>query len=215
MVEPEKEGGYLLAKSKNACSGLLYKVRFDPKQYPLISWKWRVVKFPEKSFAENEVPSPVAKKYSLWSKLIAILTLKPLFSAQDITPKVSLNRAKDIKGGWLEKDDYAARIYVIFPSWLFTNIKSIEYVWDEQKPKGTIMTSPYFTNIKLIVAESGKKDPQGWCYVERNIYEDYKTAFGKSPGHIGAIAIMTDTDNTASTAEAMYTDIKVGYGKKF
>jgi hypothetical protein len=49
--------------------------------------------------------------------------------------------------------------------------------------------------------------------VERNIYEDYKRAFGKNPGWIGAIALMTDTDNTLSTAEALYTDIKVGYKK--
>ena len=26
--------------------------------------------------------------------------------------------------GWIEKDDYAARIYVIFPSWNFMSIRS-------------------------------------------------------------------------------------------
>lgn len=114
-------------------------------------------------------------------------------------------------GGWIEKDDYAARVYVIFPSWLFTNTKSIEYVWAEDVPEGTIMTSPYFGNIKLIIAESGKGNMGQWVFEKRNIYEDYKKCFGTEPGITGAIALMTDTDNTLSTAEASYKNIRVGY----
>lgn len=33
---------------------------------------------------------------------------------------------------------------------------------------------------------------------ERNLYEDYKRAFGADPPMISGIAIMTDTDNTAN-----------------
>jgi len=170
MVEPRQEGGYLLAKSKEACSGLLYRIQFYPKELPMISWKWKVMKFPKKSST--------------------VVT----------------------KEGWIEKDDYAARVYVVFPSWYFMHIKSIEYIWDESLPEGTIMTSPYFKNIKLIVVESGTKNLGQWVFEERNIYEDYKKAFGRKPrSYVGAIALMTDTDNTLSTAEALYKDIKVGY----
>ncbi|MDP2922641.1 MAG: DUF3047 domain-containing protein [Candidatus Omnitrophota bacterium] len=209
IVEPEIEGGRLLAKSKNACSGLLYKIRFNSKVYPLISWKWRVIQFPEKSSAGNE--NPPVKNRSIWDKLLAIF--RPASPQQGVEPSALSSQDKNVNGGWLEKDDYAARIYVIFPSWIFTNIRSLEYVWDETKPEGTIIASPYFSNIKLIVVRSGRKNPQEWVFEERNIYEDYKRAFGKNPGWVGAIAIMTDTDNTLSTAEALYTDIKVGYNK--
>jgi hypothetical protein len=206
-VEPKEDGGQLVAKSKNACSGLIYNIRFDPKKYPLISWKWKVLKFPEKNYyASALLPK---KSASFWEKLLAAIGLKP----QPNKPKSENLPAagKTAKGGWLERDDYAARIYVIFPSWIFSNIKSIEYVWSDDLPKGTIITSPYFSNIKLIVVESGKKGNDEWVNEERNIYEDYKRAFGTSPGGVGAIAVMTDTDNTLSTAEALYTDIKVGY----
>ena len=170
-VEPKKEGGYLSAKSDKACSGLIYRIKFYPKENPLISWSWKVIKFPEK---------------------------KP---AQD----------RD-KGGWIEKDDYAARVYAIFPSWYFMNIRSLEYIWDENLPEGTIITSPYFSNIKLIVTESGRSNIGQWVFEERDIYQDYKRAFGSAPsGYVGAIALMTDTDNTLSTAEATYKDIKMGY----
>ena len=169
IVESKQEGGRLLAKSKKACSGLFYRMKFDPKKYPMISWQWKVIEFPNKS------------------------------------------AAKDTQGGWLERDDYAARVYVIFPSWIFTNIKCIEYVWDENLPEGKIMTSPYFANIKVIVAESGKQNLDQWVFEERNIYEDYKRTFGRKPGYAGAIALMTDSDNTLSSAEALYKEIKVGY----
>jgi len=117
-----------------------------------------------------------------------------------------------VKGGWIERDDYAARVYVIFPSWNFMATRSLEYIWDEKLPEGTIITSPYFGNIKLIVAESTTKNLNKWVPEKRNIYEDYKKAFGRFPAsNVGAIALMTDTDNTLSTAEAAYKDIKVGY----
>ncbi|MBU1147272.1 MAG: DUF3047 domain-containing protein [Candidatus Omnitrophica bacterium] len=170
-VEEGLKDGYLSAKSEQACSGLFYRIGFDPKTLPMISWQWKVVKFPEKK-------GPVASE----------------------------------KNGWIEKDDYAARVYVIFPSLNFRRTRSIEYIWDEHLPEGTVMTSPYFKNIKLIVVESGAGNMDQWVLEKRNIYEDYKRAFGKAPSsNVGAIALMTDTDNTLSTAEALYKDIKVGY----
>lgn len=118
-------------------------------------------------------------------------------------------------GSWLEQDDYAVRFYVIFPRFPFTKTMALEYVWDEKLPQGTILTSPYHDNIKIIVVESGKENLRKWVYEERNIAEDFKRAFGRklTPYHVGAIAIMTDTDNTRSTALAYYGDIKVGYEK--
>lgn len=38
--------------------------------------------------------------------------------------------------------------------------------------------------------------------------DDYKRAFGRAPGRITAIAIMTDTDNTGAAVEAYYGDIR-------
>jgi len=114
-------------------------------------------------------------------------------------------------GGWIEQDDYAARFYVIFPKLAFNLTKALEYVWDRDLPVGTINSSPYSKNIKIMVIESGRRNLKRWVEEERNVYEDFKKAFGQEPGIVGAIAIMTDTDNTRSTAEAHYDEIKVGY----
>ena len=170
VVESRQEDGYLLAQSKQACSGLVHKIKFDPRIYPYISWKWKVTQFPQRSSTVQQ------------------------------------------EAGWLEQDDYAARVYVIFASWNFLNIKSLEYIWDEHLPEGTIMTSPFSENIKLIVAESGRENINKWVWEERNIPADYQEAFTRPcTGRVGAIALMTDSDNTISTAEASYKEIKVGY----
>ncbi|MFC1508131.1 DUF3047 domain-containing protein [Candidatus Omnitrophota bacterium] len=172
-VTPQQEDSFLGAKSEEACSGLFYRVSFSPKKLPMISWYWKVEKFPEKS---------------------------------------GVLHGTDDKKGWIEKDDYAARVYVIFPSLNFRRTKCLEYVWDKDLPEETIMTSPYFKNIKIIVAHSGENKKGEWIFEERNIVEDYKNTFGKIPkSKVGAVAIMTDTDNTLSTAEALYKNMRVGY----
>ncbi len=116
------------------------------------------------------------------------------------------------KGGWVEQDDYAARVYVIFLSWNISRIQSLEYVWDEAHPEGTILPSPFSKNIKLVVVESGRENLDRWVPEERNIYKDYQRAFGRRPPRtVGAIALMTDSDNSMSSAETFYKDLKVGY----
>jgi len=170
VVEPKLEGGYLQAKSNEASSGLLYRIKFQPKKLPLMSWYWKVTEFPKKEIKT------------------------------------------ETGGGWIERDDFAARVYVIFASWNLFNIQSLEYIWAENIPEGTVIASPYFKNLKLIVVESGRDNMGNWVFEKRNIYDDYKMAFGRIPKRkVSAIALMTDSDNTLSTAEAFYKDIKVGY----
>jgi len=55
--------------------------------------------------------------------------------------------------------------------------------------------------------ESGVERVNQWVSEERNVYEDYKKAFGDEPPLISGVAIMTDTDNTGESATAYYGDI--------
>jgi hypothetical protein len=45
---------------------------------------------------------------------------------------------------------------------------------------------------------------------ERDIRADYRKAFGEEPGRLIAVGIMTDTDNTKSTAQAWYGPVVLG-----
>jgi len=169
MYRVEKEGGlsYVRASSDKAASALYYRIKMDAKsRRPVVSWKWRVDKFPVK------------------------------------VNKESLDTENE--------DDFAARVYVIFPAMFFTNSKVLEYVWAESLPVGSVGVSPYSKNIKLMVLKSGAK--KEWAFEERDICADYVAMFGREPEYnIGAVAFMTNSEHTGSSADAVYDDIKLGY----
>jgi len=111
--------------------------------------------------------------------------------------------AEKTKGG----DDYAARVYVIFPGFFFWQMKAINYVWANRLPKGESFANPYTGNAMMVVVESGRELAGTWVSEQRDIVADYRRLFGKEPGRLGAVAIMTDTDNTGGEATAWYGDI--------
>ena len=109
-----------------------------------------------------------------------------------------------------ERDDYAARVYVIFPFLSFSTSKFLEYVWAEDAAVGEIIDSPFGDNVKMVVARSGKVPEAEWVDEVRNVYEDYIEAFGEEPRmKAGAIAIMCDADGTKTSAESFFDNIAI------
>lgn len=58
----------------------------------------------------------------------------------------------------------------------------------------------------MIVASSGSHQLGHWVELSRDVAEDYRRAYGEEPGSVTGIGVMTDSDNTASRAEAYYGD---------
>lgn len=153
----------LQAKSQNSASGLVFATEYDPNEYPILSWSWKI----DNTIAKGD----------------------------------SRTRAGD---------DYAARIYIIFPHWFFPKTKTLNYIWANQLPKDSFQLSTFTSNGMMIAVESGSAKAGQWITARRNIVEDYRRAFGEDPPEVGAIAIMTDTDNTGESAVAWYSDIVAG-----
>jgi hypothetical protein len=84
---------------------------------------------------------------------------------------------------------------------------TLMYIWENQKPVDTVITNPHTATIMKIVIASGAKDLKTWKSFKRNITEDYVKAFGKPPGKLTGIALMSDTDNTGTNITAYYSDI--------
>lgn len=124
-------------------------------------------------------------------------------------------------------DDYTARIYVTFvsdPNRASIREKTenaiatalygetpphaaLSYVFTHKAASGTIITSPYTHRVKKIVVDADPASIGKWKSFTRDIYEDYKRAFGEEPTRISGIAIMVDTDNTGEKASARFGDI--------
>ena len=95
----------------------------------------------------------------------------------------------------------------MFPAFLFWNTRGINYIWANKLPKGQAVPNAYADKVIMLAVESGPSKTGQWVSEERNVYEDFKKLFGEEPPALGAVAIMTDTDNTDSHAVAYYGDI--------
>ena len=107
--------------------------------------------------------------------------------------------------------DAAARVYVYFASGgLPWQKRNLDYVWSASLPVGTILNSAYSESSKIIVVESGAGSLGQWRSVTRNMKDDYKRAFGRSPSDVIAIGLMTDTDNANGEALTYFDDLRIG-----
>ncbi len=168
------------AASQASSSGYTKEMLIDPKVYPIIQWQWKVSNILK---AGN-----VAKK-----------------EGDDYPARIYVTFQYDsAKVGLFGKAKYEAAklIYGRYPP-----LGAINYIWESRAPVGTAVPNPYTEQVHMIVVESGPTKLNTWITEERNVYEDYKRAFGEEPPMISGIAIMTDTDNTGESAEAYYGDI--------
>ena len=104
-------------------------------------------------------------------------------------------------------DDYAARIYVVFAGKYFWQTKAINYIWANNLKVGDFLANAYTASAMMVAVQSGPNNSGRWLTEERDIFADYQKLFGSDPGEASAIAIMTDTDNTGSSAQAWYGNI--------
>ncbi|MEZ0227102.1 MAG: DUF3047 domain-containing protein [Planctomycetota bacterium] len=85
----------------------------------------------------------------------------------------------------------------------------IHYVWTGRgRAKGDAFDEPYDgAHFKCIALRTDKDALGDWFDEERDPRADFKQLFGRDPGKIIAIAVMTDGDDTGSEATASYADI--------
>ena len=85
---------------------------------------------------------------------------------------------------------------------------TLMYVWCNQDPRERVLVDTGTDRIRKIVMESGPANLHRWLDYERDIRADFVKAFGEPPGALVVIGIMTDTDNTRSTARAWYGPVR-------
>ena len=81
---------------------------------------------------------------------------------------------------------------------------TLMYVWSNTLPAGTVVKSGRTGRIRKLVVESGSQNLNSWLDYERDIAADFEQAFGETPGALVGVGLMTDSDNTRTTALAWY-----------
>ena len=104
-----------------------------------------------------------------------------------------------------KSNDSAAAMRLVFKGRYIP--KTLKYVWSSTLSAGTETESPLSDNTKVIVLQSGHDRIGRWIWEEVNAYEDYRRLFGSDPRLVGAVAVITDSDNTKAHVKADYDDI--------
>jgi hypothetical protein len=168
------------ASADDSASGLIHPLNVDARTYPLLSWRWMVTDLIAK--ADN------SRKRSEDSPVRVVVTFEGNLEQLSLTDRVFFDNVRLVTG---QQMPYA----------------TLMYIWENRAKRNSVIPNPHTSRVKMIVAESGRDKVGGWQEVTRNVYEDYRRAFGEEPGAISAIAIMTDTDNTGANVHAYYGDI--------
>jgi hypothetical protein len=86
---------------------------------------------------------------------------------------------------------------------------TLMYVWSPTHPVGTVLHNPRTDRIRKLVVQSGAAELGRWGDHQRNVVADFVLAFGEAPGPLLALALMSDTDNTASRLDAWYGALRL------
>ena len=107
-------------------------------------------------------------------------------------------------------DDYAARVFVVFETSVIPlRTRAINYVWAAREPAGARYVSPYTKNVGICVMRAGDADAGRWLEESRDVLADYRNFFGEPPKRISAVAVLVDTDNTRTEAEAWFANLRL------
>ena len=174
------DGVSLEASADRSASGMVRRIRVDPKAHPRLEWRWRV---------SNLIPGADKRLASSDdSPARLIVSFHGDEKKLDFEHRTMMRMAKAISGQSLP---YA----------------TLMYVWSNDLPVDTVIQNPHTDRIRAIVVASGPEGIGKWRDYERNVLEDYRRAFGEEPWDIVAVGLMTDTDNTQQKARCYYGDI--------
>jgi len=183
MLVTEDGAVVLRAMAHGAASALAYKVEFDPRQFPTISWRWKVSQgIPDANNAD------VSKEDS---PLRVMIAFEGDTSKLGLKDKIASSVAQTASGQALP---YA----------------TLMYIWGNKVPVNKVTISGRTSRIRMLALNADDEGVGKWHSFTRNLVDDFKMAFGEDPGKVVGLELLTDTDNTGGDTEAFYGDISIG-----
>ena len=178
----DDQGTVVLHANADAAASLLgYRVSFDIKAAPVMSWRWKISRLI--ATADNSVAS---KEDS---------PVRIVLEFDGDKSKLSLQERSTIATGKLLSGREIA-------------YATLMYIWSNKEPVGKVIQSPRTSRIQMVVASSGSAGVGAWQTLSRNVVDDFRKAFGEDPGKLTGVAVFTDTDNTGEKVESWYGDIQ-------
>jgi hypothetical protein len=176
----------LRVRSENAFGSAAHSLSVDPKDAPMLSWRWKVDRVVAGARMEAKGTEDFAARvYVSFDYPLEELPLRT---------RAQLALARVFYG-----DVPAAAIC---------------YVWDNSHPIGTAQWSVHFDHVRVVVLQSGNSRAGQWVEERRDVDADFRAAFGKRwarpTPRIVAIVAGNDTDQTGESVTAWFGDFHLG-----
>ena len=173
---------YLKIVSDSSASGLIHKNQFNPNQYPVLSWRWRV----------NDIIDEADGRTK---------------SGDDYPIRVFVMFDDDSAGTsfWTSIRNSAIKLlYGMEPP-----ESSLCFVWSNRVYNEKFFDSPYSETVKIIPIQMGEAGLKVWFEHRININEQFREVFNRPCPGSAKIAIMADTDNLEVSTRASLDYIRI------
>ncbi|HTN65372.1 MAG TPA: DUF3047 domain-containing protein [Burkholderiaceae bacterium] len=178
------DGGVTVLHAHAAASAslLMHALDLEPDQQPWLAWQWKVdrhIKGADNRYRDTE-DAPVR----------IVLAFDGDKGDLPFSEQILFETGRLVTGRELP---YA----------------TLMYIWEKKAPVGSVIAHTRTSQLKMVVAASGPHGLGQWRQLSRNLVDDYQRAFGKKPGRLIGVGVMSDTDNTGDTVDAWYGDIRL------
>jgi len=169
----------LKAEADSGASLIGKELKVDLNEYPILTWKWKIDKIIAKGDAQKK------ERHDFPARIYVAVKPKGGFN-----PFASIARtvAKTVKGIPIPK-------------------ATINLIWSSKYEAGQVFTSPWSDTNHCVVVEGGPEHAGQWIENSVNLLEEYNRIFPGGPAEVEGVGIMTDSDNTQSTALAYYDNV--------
>ena len=169
------------ALAENSSSGLVQDVNVEPREFPVVRWRWKVPRpIPGADNTRREGDDAPARVEFVFSGPTPALPFNE---------RVFFAQVKAMTG-------------------IEVPYATLDYSWGSGAAPGTIIVNEWTSRIRTLLVRSGPQGMGEWVSEQRNVYEDFKKMFGEEPERITQVVIYTDSDATGTTAEGYYGDIE-------
>ena len=170
----------VVAEANSSMGMLVRPIAVDLSRTPILCWRWRIASVVSRADITRKSGDDQAARVFIGLRL----------------PGNRLSLGDRIKLS-------AARRQTTMP----LPDATLNYVWDNRLPVGTVRPNVFLNLARVFVAESGNGNAGRWVAERRDIAADIQSQFRTADGRVTMIALSSDTDNTKSTATAAFADL--------